>query len=345
MNVLTSSLDGSLFGTPEHHASPGEEPQRPSADAARAAHDDAVRLARDGMNRALWGLIPAAALLMLSFTFSYGLFLLVPAALLSTWAASAAYAWSRLSTADPLEEWERRYQEQVDEDFSIRDAQRRMHTTSGIATGSLAAVIVAVTAVQFLVPGIAKSVDLAALVKPAVRGGEWWRLLSAAYLHGFLLHIVGNVLALLVLGRLVEAYGRPNRVALAFLGGAIGCSLASTAFLPYPSLGASGGVIGLLGYVLAVAVGAGRSAVWLRNRLLGELLLIAASGLILFFRIDNAGHAGGLAAGYLVGAIARRFDARATGGWSRTVDACGYAAAVTLVAGAAFTIGRLVQVW
>ncbi|MCU0506180.1 MAG: rhomboid family intramembrane serine protease, partial [Chloroflexi bacterium] len=94
---------------------------------------------------------------------------------------------------------------------------------------------------------------LLALDKPALAAGEWWRLVSPTLVHGSLIHLGFNMLALWIAGSLVERlYGAPTMLALYLLTAAAG-SAASFAFGgPYPSVGASGAVFGFFGILFAV---------------------------------------------------------------------------------------------
>lgn len=137
-----------------------------------------------------------------------------------------------------------------------------------------------------------------------VQAGETWRLLSCVFLHGGPLHLALNMAALFGLGRILEAtWGRARFLAL-FLGAGLAGSVLSQAFGTGMSVGASGGVFGLLG--AGVVFG-------LRNRdaLPRHLRKVFGKGLLpwvgvnLFIgfvvpRIDNLGHIGGLLGGALL---------------------------------------------
>jgi membrane associated rhomboid family serine protease len=169
-------------------------------------------------------------------------------------------------------------------------------------TYSIVALIAAVGICQIRF-GLQRSVDVAGLVKPAVRGGDVERLLSAAFLHGSILHFGYNQVALLGLGRQVEALAHRTYVPIVFLISAITASLFSLVLLPdVTSVGASGGIMGLLGFLLVL--------VWRNRRDLPSLLLntlarivlwTMLAGLVGYSVIDNAGHAGGLLAGLALG--------------------------------------------
>lgn len=146
---------------------------------------------------------------------------------------------------------------------------------------------------------------------PAVAGGESWRLVSALFLHGGLLHLVFNTLALLQIGHLLTpAIGLGRTLSIFVLAGAWGF-FASLVWQPEViSVGASGGIFGLLGTWAALALHdrqADRAAAPRRRRRLGVLLvLLLALGFgFLVPNVDHAAHLGGLACGLLLGAIAR----------------------------------------
>ena len=153
-----------------------------------------------------------------------------------------------------------------------------------------------------LFPG--DSLHSAGLVKPAYHAGQWWRLLTAPFLHGNPLHFLLNASALLYLGKRVEVFARWPHVPLVFVFAAcIGGEL-SARLVPAPSVGASGGLMGLLGCLLVFeslhSRLVPRSA---SRRLLAGVALTAFIGLIGYRFIDNAAHAGGLLAGMVYAII------------------------------------------
>jgi membrane associated rhomboid family serine protease len=139
--------------------------------------------------------------------------------------------------------------------------------------------------------------EAAALIKG---GEERWRLLTAPLLHGHILHFMMNALGLIYLGRRIEALARWPQVPIVFLFSAwIGgeCSVQVGTGL---SLGASGGLMGMLGFLLVFET---RHAQLVprksRRRLIAAILGTALIGVIGVRFIDNAAHAGGLIAGML----------------------------------------------
>jgi membrane associated rhomboid family serine protease len=208
-------------------------------------------------------------------------------------------------------------------------------------TLTIAGVVTAVTLVEWWI-GTPRAILVAALVKPWTREGEWWRLLSASFLHVSFSHLSGNMFALLLLGRLVEIHDGHLRVALVYLTSVLGCSLASFWLNSATSLGASGGVMGLAGYLVVVAGRRHSQAPgWVRRQVATMILLpTIASGLIGFLFIDNAGHAGGLVAGALIGSLVLWLGNRPEN--LRALATISRIAAAVLVVAAAFTGIRLV---
>lgn len=140
--------------------------------------------------------------------------------------------------------------------------------------------------------------------------GEWWRLLTATFLHWNLIHVALNMWALWNAGRLTERlYGSTAFLALYLASGVFG-SLASIAWNPsVVSAGASGAVFGVLGALLACT---------LRSHGLPRVVVKAHRWSTLTFVVlnltlgaispttDNAAHLGGLAAGILLGRLLAR---------------------------------------
>jgi membrane associated rhomboid family serine protease len=351
MNILSGSIDGPAFGSA---ASPGggdrpegpDDRDAPSPETAKELYDDAMCTARRRLLLVLPASVVVAALAyVMAYDPAYFWILAVPTLALAGMAFRLAREWWRLRSVDPLESWHRERREEWLHSQALVEHQSRMLAVTPFVSYSLGAVVAAVTCVQFLGPGVESSIELAALVKPAVRAGEWWRLLSAPLLHASLWHLIGNLSVLVALGALIEAYGRRAHVPLAFLAGAIGGSFASTLMVwEAASVGASGGVLGLLGFLLVTGVGSATSRTLLRKQLVIMLMMTAGTGLVGFFFIDNAAHAGGVVTGFCAGAVATGAD-RTGGKWPSRFNAAGYASGAILLVGAVFTIGRLLASW
>jgi membrane associated rhomboid family serine protease len=163
-------------------------------------------------------------------------------------------------------------------------------------------ILVSIVGAAQLMPG--NSLAAAGLIKENYLRGEWWRLFTAPFLHGNLIHFLMNAAALLYLGKRLEVFARWPHIPLVFLFAACVGGEASARLLAAPSVGASGGLMGWLGFLL-VFESLHRELIprRARKRLLAGVLLTALIGLIGYRFIDNAAHGGGLLAGMLYAVI------------------------------------------
>jgi rhomboid protease GluP len=145
---------------------------------------------------------------------------------------------------------------------------------------------------------------LGASFGPAIFGlHEWYRLVTAMFLHGGLIHIGVNMMSLMQLGpALEELYGSARYFFLYVLTGAFGFLV--SAATGHFSLGASGALLGIVGAMLAVTSKRGGSYMReLRSRLISSVVILFAIGFFPGIRIDNWAHGTGLAAGFVLGKI------------------------------------------
>src|SRR5215204_2408049 len=155
------------------------------------------------------------------------------------------------------------------------------------------------------IEGGGMSILLAGFVKQFFREGQYWRILTGAALHAGLMHLVFNAYALYVLGKLIETLSNRAHLAIIFLLSAIGGGILSLIFLPeIPSVGASGGIVGFLGYLTVYGF---RRRKLLPDGFLKNMLfnvgLIAFVGIFLMSNVDNFGHLGGLIVGAVYGLL------------------------------------------
>lgn len=130
--------------------------------------------------------------------------------------------------------------------------------------------------------------------------GRWWSLVSASYLHGSLLHILFNMLALRQLAPLViTEYGPARMFAIYTVGGVGGYLLSYLAGVRF-TIGASAAVCGLIGAVLYYGKHrGGHYGSELFRQVGGWAVGIFIFGLLVP-GINNWGHGGGMAAGALI---------------------------------------------
>jgi rhomboid protease GluP len=141
---------------------------------------------------------------------------------------------------------------------------------------------------------------------PVFQYGMWWTVLSAGWLHGGILHLVFNMMALRNLAPpTADIYGAPRMMIVYSMGSIGGFLLSSVAglfniplFGAYVTLGASAPIFGLLGALVYYGRRSGSSIVHAEAK--GYALGFFVFGLIVP-GIDNAAHAGGFVGGYLAG--------------------------------------------
>lgn len=146
-----------------------------------------------------------------------------------------------------------------------------------------------------------------------VNQGEWYRLFTPMFLHAGIIHFVFNMLALWFIGYAVEQNHGFFNVAILFIVPATGGTIISALFLPeYISVGASGGIFGLIGGCIADII-ANWNLIFSKELNRGEsfkhakalmwlmldILLNVVIGLTPF--VDNFTHLGGMIYGLLCG--------------------------------------------
>ncbi|MEN8149818.1 MAG: rhomboid family intramembrane serine protease [Planctomycetota bacterium] len=157
---------------------------------------------------------------------------------------------------------------------------------------------------------------------PLVREGEWFRVVTAMFLHAGFLHLFFNATSIAVVGRWVEPRLGAARTILVFLlGGLVGnlvsLAAATGALIPVPSVGASGGALALLGALVPLTLSSPRTAE--RGARLQAALVIIGATLVLGVlepTLDDEAHLGGLATGAVLGFLFTR--RRLPDRWMRT---------------------------
>jgi membrane associated rhomboid family serine protease len=163
-------------------------------------------------------------------------------------------------------------------------------------------VVVLVVFVLQLAHGLADSFARAGLTKGPLQMREIYRFLSGPLMHGGVMHLLMNSLILFFLGAAVEALIGGAGLAAVFVASALGGSVLSYLLTPDTSVGASGGIMGLIG-CLAV-IGFRFREILPPNfgrRMLYAVFLTGMTGLAARHVIDNAAHAGGLIVGAALG--------------------------------------------
>lgn len=197
-------------------------------------------------------------------------------------------------------------------DHSVKERYARINFEKGMNrcprfSIAMTLVLAAVFAAQVHYGGLLSRESIiasGALYRNGVLDGQIWRLISVMFLHGSLGHLVGNCIALYMLGMICEhAYGEGQTILLYFVSG-LGASVLSVMMKPGPAVGASGAIFGLMGGAVAFLYNY-KEHFFLRDRRIGFVLLAwalyqIANGLLTPY-IDNSAHIGGFVMGIITG--------------------------------------------
>ena len=134
-----------------------------------------------------------------------------------------------------------------------------------------------------------------------VQSGEVWRLISAAFLHVSLIHLLVNMYSLVIIGTQVETFIGKFKFLFVYLISAICGNLLSLIFneANIVSVGASGAIFGLMGALLYFGY---HYRLYLSEAIKTQIIPVIVLNLLLGFMVngvDNAAHIGGLIGGYL----------------------------------------------
>ncbi len=154
---------------------------------------------------------------------------------------------------------------------------------------------------------------LGALIPAEVVAGDWWRLLTAAFLHFGPLHLSLNMFGLALLGPFVEKMLGTWRFLISYLITAIGSMLAltlltvSNIFVTPAAVGASGAIMGLIGTEAAIQIRILRQqsskVAAARLRLIGLFVMIQMIFDAMTPQVSFMGHVSGLVIGFGVGCL------------------------------------------
>ena len=149
--------------------------------------------------------------------------------------------------------------------------------------------------------------------RPEVLAGEGWRLVTANYLHGGLLHLLFNCYALTTLGPLIEETFGARKFFVIYTVCGVFALFVSALFSPARAVGASGALFGLMGFGFVYGRFHGGSV----GRLVADQLLrwlIYGAFMLFMPGIDNLAHFGGVVAGGLLGFVVPPGEPKSRGG-------------------------------
>ncbi len=150
-------------------------------------------------------------------------------------------------------------------------------------------------------------IKFGAMFGPLISSGEYWRLITAMFIHIGFSHVLFNGFSLFIFGRLSESYFGPSRfITIYLLAGVLG-SVASYTLNPTAiSAGASGAIFGILGSLAAYFLVQKKSFGQLAQGNLTGILILAGINLAYGLatpRIDNWAHLSGFISGFAIGYI------------------------------------------
>lgn len=148
-------------------------------------------------------------------------------------------------------------------------------------------------------------VNFGALAKDLVFNGEYYRLITSAFIHIGVIHLIFNMYALYILGKDIESYFGSIKYTFIYLTSALIGSLLSLVFMTDYSVsaGASGAIFGLMGSLLYFGY---NYRVTLNNSITKQILPIIFLNLLIGFTssgINNYAHIGGLLGGYIASMV------------------------------------------
>ncbi|MBA2462863.1 MAG: rhomboid family intramembrane serine protease [Actinobacteria bacterium] len=194
----------------------------------------------------------------------------------------------------------------------LKGVQRRSPTSAGWVAKTLIGVNVAVYLLQLAqgapIEATRGSIyENGALYGPYVADGDWWRLLTAAFLHYGPVHLAMNMLVLYLFGPALESVVGSARFLLLYLAAGLAGSAGALLLSPEAAtVGASGAIYGLFGAILLLE----RQGTYVFGGSVLPLLVVNLA--ITFFvpGISIGGHLGGLAGGALAILMLSRFGQR-----------------------------------
>ena len=171
------------------------------------------------------------------------------------------------------------------------------------------------------------------LFGPLVDAGEWWRLLTAGFLHDGPLHILLNMVGVFFLGQLLEPALGAVRFAALYLASLLAGSFGALLLSPgAETIGASGAVFGLLGAAFYIMRQRGIDP--MRSGI-GPILILNILITFAFPGISIGGHLGGLAGGLLCAVIISASEQRRSRALVLGLAGCAVSAALSVIGGIA----------
>ena len=135
--------------------------------------------------------------------------------------------------------------------------------------------------------------------------GEYWRLVTSMFIHSSIMHIAFNMVILMHAGAYFEQKNGSRKFLQFYLLTGLFVSLCSGLFVDGLSVGASGAIFALLGYILYYDLEARRRGITTQNMVI-PLVVINVIFTFLIPRVSVVGHLSGLLIGFLVPLLGRK---------------------------------------
>lgn len=165
--------------------------------------------------------------------------------------------------------------------------------------------LVIINILMYIIPilfGVYETIlDKYSIYGPAVRAGQYYRLITGTFIHANIFHLFFNCYALAILGSQLESFlGKPKYLAVYLFSAVIGSLFSVTFAGNYYSIGASGAIFGLMGSLVYFGY---HYRVYLGNVIKSQIIPLILMNLGIGFLvpgIDNSAHIGGLLGGALI---------------------------------------------
>ena len=171
---------------------------------------------------------------------------------------------------------------------------------------------------QYFLPSLKNlplSSETGGIYYPAVAAGQWWRIITAMFLHANIAHLASNMLALFALGSTAERMLGHWRYALTYFLAGIAGNLFTLLWDGFTgryffTVGASGAILGILGAILAVSVNKkdGIPGMNVRRVVIACVLMLIPSAKNISMTAHIGGFAGGFASMYVIGSLFPKKD-------------------------------------
>ncbi len=181
-----------------------------------------------------------------------------------------------------------------------------MRTGGAPVTVGIIAICVAIALIE-LAQGVTLSgagagiaVDLG-LFGPFIADGQWYRIITSAFVHAGLIHLIFNMIVLWWLGGALERYAGSLRFSGIYLASVIWGAFGALLFAPDAlTVGASGGIYGLMAALLVLER---QQGIALLGSSVGIFLLLNLGITFVIPGISIGGHLGGLVGGFLAALV------------------------------------------